>query len=324
MDRREFLLAGLALPVAMRPALALAAWAHGGRPLVLVTADAEAHVAAVEVSTGRVVRRIPTLPGPRSIESVQETIALVGHTDIGAVTLIDGPSLRVARVLRPFGEPRYTAASPDGRFAYVTDSGRGEVIVIDVKRQRLAGRVDVGGPARHVSVDATGRWLWTALGTKAAEIAVIDLASPAQPRVAARIRPPFLAHDVGFAPDGRRVWVTSGDRGRIAVYATSSRRVLFTLPAGSPPQHVAFGANQAFVTSGDDGTLRVHALTDGRLRRETTVPVGSYNVTRNFQGRVATPSLGRGTLCVADAAGRLLWHERVARAAHDACFVVSG
>src|SRR5207253_2646632 len=128
---------------------------------------------------------------------------------------LDGPTLRVRHVLRDFAQPRYTAASPDGRHAYVTDSVRGDVTTVDVVRGLVVARVALGGPARHVSIDPRGRRLWVSLGSKAAEVALVDVSRPAEPRLLRRIRPPFLAHDVGFTPDGRHLWLTSGDRGSL-------------------------------------------------------------------------------------------------------------
>ncbi len=159
-----------------------------------------------------------------------------------------------------------------------------------------------------------------ALGNKASSIAVISLAEPRRPRVVGAIRPPFLAHDVGFTPGGRRVWVTSGDRGRIAIYDAASGTLVRTLAADAPPQHVTFMGDRAFVTSGDDAVLRVHAL-DGRLIRSAAVPVGSYNVQRGHRW-VLTPSLAQGTLSVLSARGAPLHELRVARSSHDACFIV--
>lgn len=161
-----------------------------------------------------------------------------------------------------------------------------------------------------------------ALGSKARTIAVVDVRDPRRARLAHRVHPPFLAHDVGFSPVGGRVWVTSGDRERIAVYDSRVGRVLFTLAADAPPQHVTFAGGSAYVTSGDDGTLRVHAQRDGRLLRSTRVPVGSYNVQQGW-GRILTPSLERGTLCILDGRGRLVSSLRVAPSSHDACFVMS-
>ena len=46
----------------------------------------------------------------------------------------------------------------------------------------------------------------------------------------------------------------------------------------------------------------------------------AYTLNR-FDGWVVTPSLGHGALSIADATGRVLRSERVARSSHDACVV---
>ena len=117
MDRRDFL-AAAAAPFVLGLAPPALARRAGGTPLALVTADLEAHVAAVELSTGRVYRRLATLPGPRSIESVAGRFAVVAHTELGALSIVRNS--HVAHALRGFEEPRYTAAHPDGRHAYFT------------------------------------------------------------------------------------------------------------------------------------------------------------------------------------------------------------
>jgi DNA-binding beta-propeller fold protein YncE len=317
MDRRKFLV-GAAAPLLLGGLPALAR-AGGGTPLALVTADRESAIVAIDLSTGRVHRRLATPAGPRSIES-SHGAAVVAHTASGRMSVVDARTLKVFPVDGSFGEPRYTAIEASGRLAYVTDSGRGEVVVVDLLTRRAIARTAVGGPARHVGLDHTGRRLWVALGSKAAAVAVLDLRDPERPRLVGTIRPPFLAHDVGFTPGGRRVWVTSGDRGRIAVYEATTGRLVRTIAADAPPQHVTFLDSRAFVTSGDDAVLRVHAL-DGRLLRSTPVPAGSFNVQQGW-GMILTPSLEQGTLCVLSAHGVQLERLRVARSSHDACFLM--
>jgi hypothetical protein len=133
MDRRGFLVAAAATPFALRSPESLAR-ARGGTPVALVTA--EASVVAVHLGTGRIVRRLTTLPRPRSIESVLGATAVVAHSEDGAITIVDGAHLRVRAALRDFAEPRYTAGSPDGRHAYVTDSARAELVTLDLARAR--------------------------------------------------------------------------------------------------------------------------------------------------------------------------------------------
>jgi DNA-binding beta-propeller fold protein YncE len=316
MDRRGFLTASAAGLLAPRTL----ATRLGGTPVALVTADLESHIVAVELATGRRLRTIPTLAGPRSIERVGDA-AVVAHTEEGAISILDGATLRVRRVLDGFREPRYTTASGEGRYAFVSDSGAGEVVALDVVRAAVVARVRVGGPARHISLRPDGRRLWVSLGSKAREIAVLDVRDPARPRLVRRFAPPWLAHDVGFSSRGR-VWVTSGNRQELALYDAASGRLLRRLPAGAPPQHVTFLGPRAYVTSGDDGTLEVRSESRGAVLHTTRVPVGSYNVQEGW-GVVLTPSLERGTLCVADSEGRLLRRLSAARSSHDACFVMA-
>jgi hypothetical protein len=313
MRRREFLATLGLLPFVpyacaqKRPVLALA------------TADTESHVAVLAAASGRVRARIGTLEEPRSIEAAGRQ-AVVAHTSSGALTLLEGSPVRVRRVLRGLGEPRYTAVAPDGIHAYVTDSARGELLVIDLERGRIVGGGEVGALARHVTIAPDGRTAWVALGSKAPAVAVIDLSRPRQPRARGLLRPPFLAHDVVCSPGGRRLWISSGDRSQLALYRPGQDRPLAVLSAGLPPQHVSFGGGRAYVASGDDGSLRLQRPGDGKLLARTSVAKGSYNV-QHGAGLVITPSLDDGTVTIASESGRVTSRTQIAPAAHDACLI---
>ena len=319
VDRRQFLATAGAgtLTFAFAPR-AFAASLGGIVPTALVTADLESHVVVLDVASARVVSRFRTAPGPRSIESYRGMTAIVTHTEAGAVSVLAAGPLRLRAELDGFEAPRYAAVHPTRPFAYVTDSAREEIVVLDPELGRILWRTRVPGPARHVSISPDGRTLWTALGTTATRVAVLDTSEPRRPRLVRTLTPPFLAHDVVFAPEGRTAWVTSGDERRIALYR-GERRPLRVLGAGTPPQHVSFARLKAFVASGDDGTVRRHRL-DGDLVREVRVPTGSYNVACDL-GHVVTPSLGGGTVAFLDRNGRVRAVRTVARAAHDACLV---
>jgi DNA-binding beta-propeller fold protein YncE len=204
--------------------------------------------------------------------------------------------------------------------AFVTDSSYG-LVTIDVLRGRIVGRVKLPGWPRHVTLDPTGKTLWVGLGTSSTQVAVVDVSDPRRPRRLALVTPPFGAHDVGFSPDGREVWVTAGATGETAIY-DAGRELRGTLRADAAPQHVTFGGAAAYVTSGDSGTLRVQSRTGGRVLRTTPIPVGSYNV-QHGRGRVITPSLSKGTLAVLNERGALLATVPVAASCHDACFAPS-
>jgi YVTN family beta-propeller protein len=316
VNRREFLVGAAAFAFAVRADRAIA----GDTVVALVTADTESHVAALELPTGRVLRSIPTLPGPRSIEAVGSRLALVCHTALAAVSVLDAANLRITTVLRDFAEPRYVAGHPDGRHAYVTDSADSDVVAVDVARARVLGRVRVGGWARHITIDPSGRTLWVGLGTAERRLAVVDVTDPARPRLVRHVRAGFGAHDVGFLPGGRAVWITSGDRRAMEVHDSRTLEVLSRARADAPPQHVTFGAGVAYATSGADGTFRVCSLRDGRTIHLERVDLGSYNVQSRGM-RILTPSLATGTLTMLSNRGAPVCRLHAAASCHDACFV---
>jgi DNA-binding beta-propeller fold protein YncE len=302
VNRRAFVRAAALAPFALRAAPALAR-ARG--PVALVTCDAEARLARVDLRSLRVVGHIATLPDPRAIETVGPR-AVVCHTAVGALSVVGESG--VLHVVHGVEEPRYVAAHPDGRHAFVTDSGRSGVVLLDVIRGRLLDRVSLPGWARHITISADGRRLWAGLGSASVHVAALSTSPLAHTGM---LTPGFLAHDVGHAPDGR-LWITSGASRVLAVDGRDH-------PADLSPQHVTFGEGRAFVASGDSGTLHVQTP-DGRVLSRTPVPVGSYNV-QYGSGLVITPSLNRGTLAVVNARGRSLGVVQVADSCHDACIL---
>jgi DNA-binding beta-propeller fold protein YncE len=328
MDRRTLLVSAVAGALGLAFDRRALAAPLKGSPFALVTADLESHVAVVDLAAARVVGRIETAPSPRAIEYVATrngrlagSGVVVAHTEHGVVTVIGAQSLTVRAELDGFSRPRYACGAPSARkgaIAYVTDSGAEEVVTIDVLGDgRVLHRTPVPGPARHVSISPDGGTIWTALGSKAEQIAVLDAGDPRRPRLERTFAPPFLAHDVVFAPRGRLVWVTSGAGHEVALYRAHTREIVRLLTADRAPQHVVFAGDLVFVSSGDDGTVRVFRP-NGDLVRRAEVPGGSYNVTFGG-GRVVTPSLSRGTVALLDERGHVRAVRTVARAAHDAC-----
>ena len=272
--------------------LALAA-RLGGTPVAFVTADLESHVVVLDLGGAKVIRRIRTGPGPRSIESVHDRIAVVGHTEHGVVTLLDAATNRIRAELDRFEAPRYTAVHPRRPIAYVTDSAAEAIVVVDAERGRVRRRARVPGPARHVSISPDGSTLWAVARQRRRPRRRARHERPAAAELVRTIAPPFLAHDVVFAPDGRTVWVTSGSERRIALYSRE-RRPRRVLEAGSPPQHVTFASRQ--------GVRREPATT---ARSAATGSTATSCARRAFpSARTTSPSAGTASSRRRSAAGR--------------------
>jgi len=316
--KRALLLLAI-LPV---PAASSHAASQGGTPVALVTAESENALLVVDLDSRKVTRRLPMPADPENVETNStDSAAAVVSSRAGAVTLLSLPQLGIRRTIRGFGSPHIAAFSPSGRYLYVTDDARGQLVVIGVRRGLVLARRFVGIGAHHIAVRPDGNLLWIVLGERATEIVVVDTTRPGHPWVRARLfEIGGLAHDAAFTPDGRRVWVGYDDRSAFAVFDARTYRILFTRPGGSPPQHVAFGIRFAYVTSGNDGRLRVFSFAGHELGVART-PSGSFNLGLGG-GLVLTPSLTQGTLTELRDSGSRMWSGRVAPAARDAAVAV--
>jgi DNA-binding beta-propeller fold protein YncE len=313
VTRALLLLAVLAVPASNAARL-------GGEPVALVTDEAQSRLLVVDLSSGRVIDR-PRMPsGPQNVETTRSNDAgAVVSARAGAVTLLALPHLRIRRILRGFVSPHIAAFSPRGSYLYVTDDAKGQLVTIGVARGRVVSRTFVGFGAHHMSFRPHRHELWVALGERARTIAIVDTTDGGHPDRRGFFSPGGLVHDLAFAPGGKRVWITYDDRSSVDVFDVRSRRLLASLPAGSPPQHVAFGRH-AYVTSGNDGRLRVFSP-GGRLLGVAGTPVGSFNI--GLGGAlVLTSSLSGGTLTELRESGRPILTKRVGSTARDAAFAV--
>jgi DNA-binding beta-propeller fold protein YncE len=285
------------------------------RPQAVVTAENEDRLVSVDLASGRIERRIAPAADPEFVAAGRR-VAVVVSPETGAVTLLDSSSLRPIKVLRGFGSPHIAEISPDGRYAYVTDDARGQLVVIRLSDGRLLARIPVGAQAHHLTVRPDGRQVWLALGESARTIVIVDTSDAARPRVVDRFDPGFPAHDVRFTPDARRVWITSSSTEDVGVFSARSHRLLFHVAGGAPPQHVAFDGRRAYVTSGYGRQIESVSLRTGRVLKVAPAPYGSFNLDV-ADGFVVTASLLRGKVAVYDDRLRPLRILRVAPAARD-------
>ena len=149
--------------------------------MALVTADLESHLVAVDADSGRVLKRISTSPGPRSVECERLRTGPRRPYGVRQAQPRRRARLEVVAEIGGLREPRYTAMHPAEPLAYVSDSRRQSVVVVDLARHIIVGHAAVPGPARHLSLSPDGKLLWVALGSKAARIAILDAADPRRP-----------------------------------------------------------------------------------------------------------------------------------------------
>lgn len=223
----------------------------------LVTSETENRLLVVALPSGRVVRRIVLSPDPEDVSANRgecSTVIVVSAAG-RAVTVLDGETLNPRRVLSGFVAPHIPEIAPGGQYGYITDDGAGTVTAIYLGDARVTSTIEVGPGAHHLSFDATHQRAWVALGESARTIVVLSTQHIDHPRVIGRFDPGFAVHDLSFSPDDRRVWVTSAASPDVSVFDAESRRLLFRVPVGRSPQHVALTGRYAYLTSGYGSTI---------------------------------------------------------------------
>jgi DNA-binding beta-propeller fold protein YncE len=271
----------------------------GGTPVALLTAEQQNQLVAVELPTGKVLRRVSLPAEPQNVAALvgRARTVVVVSARARAVSLLDERKLNVRKVIRGFAAPHIVAISPFGKWAYVTDDARGELVVIALGTARIVDRVFVGGGAHHMTIGPHGRRMWIALGERAREIAIVDLTWPAHPRLVRRFSPGFVAHDLTFSPDGGRVWVTSAVGDSVHVLHARTTKQVLALRVGTAPQHVVFSEieSSAFITSGYSSRIVKVDGSTGRVIASVRTPYGSFNLSTSGS-LVVTTSLLNGRM----------------------------
>lgn len=304
-----------------RPAPPIPVQAAAGRtqpvpPIrALVTAQTENRLLVTALPGGRVVRAV-TIPGDPAYVDATSRVVVVVSSNSGTVTLLDRRTLRVIKAFRGFSSPHIPAISPDGRYAYVTDDGTGELSVIRLYDHRLLSRVFVGAGAHHLAFSPDERRVWVALSQSAQTLTLLSTMRLGYPRVIGHIHPPFLAHDLLFTPAGDVAWVTAASASYVGVFDVRTGRLLFRIPAGVGPQHLAFSGGYAYVTSGYGSSIERVDLDTGRVIRKVYAPYGSFDLDAGG-GYVVTASLLRGTLAIYNDQLRLLRVAQLAPSTED-------
>jgi DNA-binding beta-propeller fold protein YncE len=270
----------------------------------LVTAESENRLLVIALPSGRVVNRIPLPPDPEDIAAANPawaggSLAVVTSPASGKVSLLEGRALRPVKVFGAFETPHIVELwpVPYGFDAYVTDDARGTLSVIDLNRRRVTSTIHVGAQAHHMGLDLLHQSAWVALGESGSKIVILSTEDPAHPKVAGQFAPGFEVHDLAFSEDGQKVWITAADRADVSVFDGIDQQVLFRVPVGPPPQHVALIGPYAYLTSGYGSTIEQVDAENGRILAKAGAPYGSFELAAD--GRyVVTSSLLRGTLAI--------------------------
>ena len=99
----------------------------------------------------------------------------VANAQAGTVSVIDVAAKKVAETLTvAFRSANRLKFTPDGKYAFISDLGGTDVIVMDAATRKEIKRIDVGGGAAGIQMSADGARAFIAVGSRNG-VAIIDV-----------------------------------------------------------------------------------------------------------------------------------------------------
>jgi protein NirF len=153
------------------------------------------------------------------------------NLDAGVRRVLEGYG-RGQEPLPVFKMPHMDYWAQANDIAYVPAVGRHEVLVIDQKNWKEAGRVAVAGQPVFVIARPDGRQLWVNFAPPDNDtVQVIDTLSL---KIIRTLKPGKAVLHMEFTPRGEQVWMSVRDENRVDVFDTDSFERVASLPADKP------------------------------------------------------------------------------------------
>lgn len=274
---------------------------EGGTPAAFVSVERSSELVGVDLTTGAVVARIRVPAGPRDVTSYGARYVLVTSPRAGAVTLVDSFQERVLKVWRGFGRPRSVATN--GAYAYVTDVGRSELVIIDLASRKVTHRVAVRPRPHDVAVGDV------ALITHASVSRRLTVAQLSwdQSRVLRFRHFPAggAARETSRQADSAYAYVTYSHSGIVGALAWGTERLRWRRNVGTLLHDVAvdpYDGRSVWATDRAEGAVLALSRADGRVLRSLRGCAGARGIA--FVGSAWVAAACR------DASALAFWSER--------------
>src|SRR5439155_1901215 len=189
-------------------------------------------VSIIDTDTLEVVGTIPLGPGKpnRIVFHPDGKTAWVVYDKSHELGIVDAEARKLVRRVKIGGNPSNLACSPAGAHVYVldwsSDASDDEVIVYDIKAERIAGRIEVSTWPAHGVFTRDGKTFYVSSET-AGNVAAIDTASR---RVIATMETGGDAMGLALTADGRLLYAAAGENRRLVKVDTATNKAIGTIP----------------------------------------------------------------------------------------------
>ena len=192
-----------------------------------------------------------------------------------SVSFIDTATNKVKGIVYIGRSPHEGFFTADGKEVWAVVRGENYISVINPDTFKETARIETAPGPGMVLFHPNGKLAFV-VSSFTPEVDVIDVASRKIVKRIPVVSPfsPFLQ----FSPDGREIWMTHKDVGKVTRIDIGSLDVKGVLETGMITNHLAFaktsGGTFAYVTVGGENTVKVFT-TDDAPRLVTSIPVGA-------------------------------------------------
>lgn len=247
--------------------------------ILYTTLPEQSAVAVIDTTVRKVVRTIQLKPGTKPRRIVLDPSGSriwVGLDDSPDVAVVDTKTNNVA-LIRVGDGLHQIEFTPDGSFAYVSNSKANTVSVIDTKKLKKISDISVSPAPVPMSYSSASRQLYVA-SLNGSTISVIN---PSKQRVVTTIptEPGVVA--LRFAPGGRFGFLVNQVKSTVSILDAATNKIVGRANVVKDPDQVAFTTRYAYVHAIGSERFSLIELTD--FTKTTPAPV-------DIQGGQRAPS----------------------------------
>jgi alpha-galactosidase len=181
----------------------------------------------------------------------------------GTPTLLPGSPIQVG------SDPSGVAATPNGKYVYVTDHGSKNVDVIDTATNAVVATVPVGAGPYGIAVTPDGKHAYVA-DNGSNNVDVIDTATNT---VTATIPVGAQPYGLAITPDGTTAYVSNQGANTVSPIDTTTDTAGTPIPVGTAPRQIAITPNGSTAYVANMGSASVTPISTATNTAGTSITV---------------------------------------------------
>jgi YVTN family beta-propeller protein len=231
-------------------------------------------IGVIDLASGTLKETLPSGTDPEQFAVSRDDKKLfIANEDAGQVSVLDLSARTIVKGIKVGGEPEGVDLSPDGRFVYVTAEGDNQVTAIDTERLETAAVIKVGPRPRSTGFLPNAPLAYVSAENDGA-VYLVDTATHQTrqriPLASDTLRPMGIV----AAPDGRRVFVSTGRGKTVEAIDPSTNTVAASLEVGERPWGLAVSPDGTLLFTANGPSNDVTIVDIAKWSIVAKVPVG--------------------------------------------------